>query len=134
MNERPGEDRNRVLIIEDDTTARETFRQILVDLGYVVCAVPTAGAGLAEISARPPDAVVLDLHLPIIDGLECLRSLRAAPLQSAVPVAILTGDYFIDEDVAHELQGLGARIHFKPVWDEDLRRIVEDLVSQQHSS
>jgi hypothetical protein len=55
-------------------------------------------------------------------------------LQSAVPVAILTGDYFIDEDVAHELQGLGARIHFKPVWDEDLRRIVEDLVSQQHSS
>ena len=42
------------------------------------------------------------------------QALRAAPLHLMTPVAILTGDYFIDDEVATELQALGARIHFKP--------------------
>jgi DNA-binding response OmpR family regulator len=118
----------RVLIIEDDATALEFFEQMLVDQGYTVRAMQTVEAGLAEATRHAPDAVLLDLHLPLTDGLECLRRLRAAPLNLATPVAILTGDYFMDDEVANELQTLGARIHFKPVWEEDLRRIVKELV------
>jgi DNA-binding response OmpR family regulator len=121
----------RVLIIDDDATALELFEQMLVEEGYVVRAVQTVEAGLAEAAMHPPDAVLLDLHLPLTDGLECLRRLRAAPLHLMMPVAILTGDYFLEDEVARELQALGARIHFKPVWDTDLRQIVEALVSQQ---
>jgi DNA-binding response OmpR family regulator len=72
----------------------------------------------------------LDLHLPVRNGLDCLRSLRAAPLRLLTPVAILTGDYFLEDPVAGELEALGARIHYKPVWDTDLRQIVEALVNQ----
>lgn len=121
----------RVLIIDDDATALELFEQMLVEEGYVVRAVQTVEAGLAEAARHTPDAVLLDLHLPLTDGLECLRRLRAAPLHLMMPVAILTGDYFLEDEVARELQALGARIHFKPVWDTDLRQIVEALVSQQ---
>ena len=121
----------RVLIIDDDATALELFEQMLVERGYVVRTVLTVEAGLAEAAIHPPDAILLDLHLPVLDGLECLRRLRAAPLHLLTPVAILTGDYFIGDEVARELQALGARIHFKPVWDADLRQIVEALVSQQ---
>ena len=121
----------RILIIDDDATALELFEQMLVERGYVVRAVLTVEAGLAEAAIHPPDAVLMDLHLPLTDGLQGLRRLRAAPLQLSTPVAILTGDYFLDDEVARELQSLGARIHFKPVWDADLRQIVEALVSQQ---
>jgi CheY-like chemotaxis protein len=121
----------QVLIIDDDAIALGLFEQMLVNEGYIVRAVLTCEAGLAEAATRPPDAILLDLHLPLTDGLECLRRLRGGPLHSMMPVAILTGDYFIDDEVARELQALGARIHFKPVWDTDLRQIVETLVSQR---
>lgn len=120
----------RILIIDDDRAALACFEQMLIDEGCRVSAVATVEAGLAEAAVQPPDAVLLDLHMPIVDGLEGLRRLRGEPLHLAVPVAILTGDYFLDDDVARELQALGARIYFKPVWDADLRRIVEVLVSQ----
>ena len=121
----------RVLIIDDDATTLEFFELMLVAEGYIVRAASTCEAGLAEAAISPPDAVILDLHLPLTDGLECLRRLRATPLHVSTPVAILTGDYFIDDDVARELGELGARIHFKPVWDDDLQQIVEGLVSQR---
>jgi DNA-binding response OmpR family regulator len=120
----------RVLIIEDDTTTLQFFEQMLVDQGYIVRAVSTVEDGLTEADALRPDAVLLDLHLPITDGLECLRRLRAIPQRQRVPVAILTGDYFMDDDVARELQELGAKVHFKPVWEDDLHRIVEGLVTR----
>jgi DNA-binding response OmpR family regulator len=120
----------RVLIIDDDVTALGFFEQMLMDQGYTVSAKPTVEAGPAEATNHAPDAVLLDLHLPLTDGLECLRRLRSAPLSLPTPVAILTGDYFLEEDVAHELRELGAKIHFKPVWEEDLCRIVEELVSR----
>jgi DNA-binding response OmpR family regulator len=121
----------RVLIIEDDATALECFGQMLIEQGYVVCAARTVEAGLAEAALHTPDAIILDLHLPVRNGLDCLRCLRAAPLRLPTPVAILTGDYSVDDRVVDELQALGARIHFKPVWDTDLRQIVEGLMSQR---
>jgi len=121
----------RILIIDDDATTLELFEQMLIEQGYVVRAVSSVEAGLAEAAIQAPDAILLDLHLPVLDGLECLRRLRAAPLHLMTPVAILTGDYFIGDEVAGELQALGARIHFKPVWEADLRQIVESLVSQR---
>jgi two-component system chemotaxis response regulator CheY len=75
--------------------------------------------------------LILDLHLPDDSGLACLRRLRAQPAHRTLPVAILTGDYFLDEEVARELSALGARVFFKPVWEQDLIRIVEQLCSSR---
>jgi CheY-like chemotaxis protein len=121
----------RVLIIDDDVTALHCFEQMLVDQGCIVRAVQSVEAGLMEAAKHAPDAVLLDLHLPVMDGLEGLRRLRAASVPRMLPVAILTGDYFIDDDVARELQSLGARIYFKPVWDTDLHQILGALVRQR---
>ena len=121
----------QLLIIDDDATTLELFEQMLIEQGYVVRAVSSVEAGLTEAAIHAPDAILLDLHLPLTDGVECLRRLRAAPLHLTTPVAILTGDYFISDEVARELGALGARIHFKPVWDADLRQIVEALVRER---
>lgn len=122
----------QLLIIDDDWTTRETFQHMLTAEGYQVRTAATVESGLVDAAAETPRAILLDLHMPIVNGIECLRLLRAAPQWSALPVAILTGDYFLDEDIARELRALGARIHFKPLWEEDLLRIVRELLEQHH--
>ena len=98
--------------------------------GYVVLTAPTVATGLDEASADRADAILLDFHLPVADGLECLRRLRNTDQWRAIPVAIITGDYFLAEDVASELNHLDARVHFKPLWEDDVVRIVRELLGQ----
>jgi DNA-binding response OmpR family regulator len=119
---------NPILLVEDDETAREAFRMMLICEGFDVEAVGSAEDAIAEISRWKPAAVLLDLHLPLMNGLECLRNFRSQ--QSNVPVALLTGDYFLDESVAREFSELGAEIYFKPVWEADLMRIVKRLLAR----
>ncbi len=118
-----------ILIVEDDPGAVEAFEHILKAGGYGVRVAPDAQSAFVEIEGAVPAAVVLDLHLPITDGLEVLRKLRATARHAHIPVAMGTGDYLVDERVARELQVLGAQLYFKPLWEEDLIRIVRDLLS-----
>lgn len=62
------------------------------------------------------------------NGIYCMIGGRTA-LEIVNDVAGQAVDYMIDEQVADELQRLGARIHFKPLWDEDLRQVARQLVA-----
>ncbi len=80
-----------------------------------------------------PDAIILDLRMPLIDGLGFLRRLRERCAQSArTPVAIVTGDYFLDDAVSTELRELGAELRFKPLWLEDLVGLARNLLKVTH--
>jgi DNA-binding response OmpR family regulator len=72
--------------------------------------------------------------MPLVDGLAFLRRLRAREDQRQTPVAIVTGDYFIDDVVSNELRGLGADLYFKPLWLEDVVRITHTLVDRASPS
>ena len=87
---------------------------------------PEVGLELAE--GERPDAVILDLRMPFLDGLQFLRRMRLKPELSGVPVAIVTGDYFIDDAMASELRALGASLRFKPLWLDDLVTLARTLV------
>ena len=117
-----------ILIVEDDPGAVEAFEHMLNGAGYGVRVAPDAQSAFMEVERAVPAAVVLDLHLPITDGLEVLRHLRATDRHAHIPVAVVTGDYLVDEQVLRELQVLGAQLYFKPLWEEDLIRIVRDLL------
>ncbi len=119
-----------VLIVEDDAGAADVFKQILTMNGFRVVVAPDAERGLVELQRVRPSALLLDLHLPMAGGVEFLRQLRpaAAPADGDVPIAVVTGDYFIEEAVTQELQTLGAQVHFKPLWEDDLLRLVHGLL------
>ena len=78
----------RVLVVEDDPTVREITRRYLGDAGYVVDEAADGPAGLRSARTDPPDAVVLDVMLPGLSGLEVCRALR--DLHPALPIVMLS--------------------------------------------
>jgi two-component system, OmpR family, KDP operon response regulator KdpE len=81
-------DAERVLVVEDEPGLLRTLEITLRARGYQVASSTDARAALAEAARRPPDAVLLDLGLPDLDGTEVIQHLRA---WSAVPVLVLSG-------------------------------------------
>ncbi|MBN9733807.1 MULTISPECIES: response regulator transcription factor [unclassified Pseudonocardia] len=95
---------SRVLVVEDDDTVREVIRRYLGDAGYGVLEVADGRAGLWWAVEHAPDAVVLDLMLPGMDGLQVCRELRARRPQLPIVVLTALGE---EEDRVRGLQ-LGA--------------------------
>jgi CheY-like chemotaxis protein len=117
-----------ILIVDDDEAVIQTFARMLSLEGYDVRTAMNAELGLREAEAHHPDAIILDLRMPLMDGLGFLRRLRTVDEQRGVPVAIVTGDYFMDDHVSTELKELGAEVKFKPLWLEDLVSLARELL------
>ena len=121
-----------VLVVDDDEGVALTFSRMLRLQGYRVETATNAETGLALAMAHKPDAIILDLRMPIFGGVEFLRRLRSANTDPASPVpsvTIVTGDYFIEEPIASELRQLGAQVCFKPLWIDDLVDVVARMLA-----
>jgi DNA-binding response OmpR family regulator len=119
-----------VLIVDDDPSVTETFERILRLEGYAVLTALSAEAGLVQAYKQRPGAVILDLRMPLVDGLQFLRTLRSRPEHAQTPVAIVTGDYFLDDKISAELRSLDAELRFKPLWLEDLITLARLLLTK----
>ena len=118
-----------MLVVDDDHSTTECFARILELNGFEVMTALNAATGLAEANTTRPDAIILDLRMPHVDGLAFLQQLRIAPSHQDIPVAIVTGDYLLQDNVADQLKTLGAEIHFKPLWFDDLVTLTSSLVA-----
>jgi DNA-binding response OmpR family regulator len=123
---------SKILIVDDDEGVTQTFARMLRLEGYQVRTAVSAEKGLIEAAESHPDAIILDLRMPLVDGLGFLRRLRAHVDQRDTPVAIVTGDYFLDDSVSTELRELGAELRFKPLWLEDLVGLARNLLKVTH--
>jgi two-component system response regulator MprA len=92
----------KILIVDDDRALRDALRRALVLGGYDTVSAESGEAALAEVTSSAPDAVVLDIGLPDIDGLEVCRRLRGAG--NRVPVLMLTAR----DAVSDRIDGLDA--------------------------
>jgi len=123
----------RLLIVDDDDVTSKTFARILTLEGFDVRTATSAESGLREIETLRPDAVILDLRMPYINGLGLLYRLRAVDPGRQMPVAIVTGDQCLDDSIIRELRELGAEVRFKPLWVEDLVDVARSLVGSRPS-
>ena len=121
----------QLLIVDDDDGVVQSFARVLRLQGYDVVTASNGDAALTRAIESKPDAIVLDLRMPLADGMTFLRRLRAAKSCRRTPVAIITGDYFLDIATAEEAKTLGAEIFFKPVWIEDLIAIARQLLRRE---
>jgi CheY-like chemotaxis protein len=123
----------KILIVDDDPIVSLTLSRMLEWTGHEACLAESARSGLDQIALDQPDAIILDMRMPGMSGLDFLRELRASPTNSHLPVGIVTGDYFMNEQVLAELAALGATVRYKPVWVEDLSALLDALLGGRPS-
>ncbi|RFU84065.1 DNA-binding response regulator [Streptomyces triticagri] len=80
--------RTTILVVDDDPEVRAALDDVLTLEGYAVHTAPDGHAALAEVAAGEPDALVLDVMMPVLDGLAVCRRLRA--LGDRTPILVLT--------------------------------------------
>src|SRR4029079_16647830 len=102
-----------ILIVDDDRSVADTFARMLKLEGFEVATAINAEAGRELAEHVRPNAIILDMRMPIMNGLQFLRKLRAKPHLVEIPVAIVTGDYFLSDPIQQELKVLGASPPFQ---------------------
>ncbi len=89
-----------VLVVDDNETAVIQMTDFLSGHGYAVRVARGGAEALAEIESSPPDAVILDLMMPEMDGFRVLGQIRENPKSASLPVLILTAKYVNKEELA----------------------------------
>lgn len=118
----------KILIVEDDASFSRILARCLEGAGYEVVTAADGQEALARASREQFDAVLLDLHLPHLSGMEVLRGLRT--LGTTVPVVMMSGHGTIENAV--EAIKLGALDFLpKPFAPEELRRLLAEVLARR---
>jgi CheY-like chemotaxis protein len=96
----------RVLLVDDNPVVMAVYRSGLSLAGFSVDTATDGQAALDRAAAVAPEAIVLDLMLPVVDGFEVLRRVRADPTLQHVPVIVFSNSYTSDR--SSELWSAGA--------------------------
>lgn len=116
----------RVLVVDDERHIARVLEFVLRKAGYEVAVAYDGEQALAEAQRFKPDALLLDLVMPKLSGLEVLKYLRADEQYANLVIAILTARSF--EDLSEEIVTGGANIHCeKPVAPSTLLRKLAEL-------
>ena len=91
----------RILVIEDQEDNRRILRDLLSSVGYELIEAENGEDGVAAAAAARPDLILMDIQLPLLDGYEATRRIKAQSALSAIPIIAVTS-YALsgDEDKA----------------------------------
>ncbi len=103
-----------ILVVEDDALSADVLRRWLTRRGFSVTIAKDGAEGVRMARQTPPALVVMDLSLPVLDGLAATRALRESPETRAIPIVMLTGHAADEIDAACVQAGVTAREE-KPV-------------------
>jgi ribonuclease P protein subunit RPR2 len=113
-----------ILVVDDDPNLRALLRTSFELAHIQVDEAESAFTASAKIEARHPDVIVLDVAMPVVDGLNFCRELKADPFTRDIPVILLTGEEVSEQTVAR----VGADAHLrKPFSPLALLSVVERL-------
>jgi CheY-like chemotaxis protein len=84
--------RRRILVAEDNLVNQKVVTAILAKRGYEIEIVANGVSAIEKLAQAPFDLVLMDIHMPLMDGLEAVKKIRANPKWRNLPVLALTGD------------------------------------------
>jgi CheY-like chemotaxis protein len=124
--------RPRVLIVDDYPDAREMYSEYLQYSGFDVVEAQNGQEALQRAVDEQPDIILMDLSLPVMDGWEATRRLKADKRTASIPVVALTGHALAGISDGAKKAGCDAFVT-KPCLPEDLvreiRKVLDDLNS-----
>jgi len=115
-----------VLIVDDQLVVLRVYGLALEGAGYQVRVADSADAALESVHDDTPDAVVVDLTMPYINGMGLLYRLRE--IAPRLPVAMITGMTNVADETRQELESLGIPLHFKPLAPAQIADVVKSLI------
>jgi DNA-binding NtrC family response regulator len=118
-----------VLLVDDQQEVLQLFSRGLEVAGYRVLTADSVESAMQIVDADPPDAVLVDLRMPYINGMGMLYRLREQ--HARMPVAIMTGMQNIDRETLQEIAALDASIHYKPLSIVQIQQIVDGLLGKK---
>lgn len=108
----------KILVVDDERTVRQVLVQTMLDMGYQVVEAKDGGAALEMAVQEQPDAILLDVMMPVMDGFEVMKQLRKDPGTGQIPVLLLTGLPPIDGE--QNGLGLGAAYYITKPWNREM--------------
>jgi CheY-like chemotaxis protein len=116
----------KILIVDDEAAMRDLLRLHLANDGYQVLAAEAAVVAGHLVVKEKPDLVIVDVHMPYMDGYEFVDALKKDPETRDIPVVFLT----TDDNVATQASRLGAAAYLpKPVMADRLLEVVRLYVA-----
>ena len=121
---------SKILLVEDNEMNRDMLSRRLIRKGYeVVCAVDGA-EGVAMVASEGPDLVLMDMSLPVMDGWEATRRIKADQATHTIPVIALTA-HAMNEDRQKALASGMDDFLSKPFGLEELRDVIRKNLTPQ---
>jgi CheY-like chemotaxis protein len=117
----------RVLVADDKASSRELVRTVLERCGYEVVEAADGAEAVKLARAFAPDLVLMDLHMPVLDGFGAILQLRGEPRFARVPVVALTASA-MEGDRQHAMDAGFSAYITKPIRLAALRCEVERLI------
>ena len=118
----------KVLLADDEPDILELYSQMLEGSGYQVAVAEDGAEVLSLIDGGTYDLVIMDLHMPNVDGFEAIERIRSGDRE--VPVIVMTG-YYPDDVIAERLEGLSVnKVMRKPVMITALMSAVKEVTGQ----
>lgn len=113
----------RILLVEDNEMNRDMLSRRLIRKGFDVLLAVDGGEGVAMAKSQQPDLILMDMSLPVLDGWEATRAIRAEASTRAIPIIALTA-HAMDGERAKALEAGCNDFDTKPV---DLPRLLEKI-------
>ena len=123
--------RTRVLLVEDTEDNRVMMRRLLEMSGYVVTEAVNGMEAVAQAELDVPQIILMDLSLPLVDGLAATRRIRQLPTLANVPIIAVSAHDTLDFHAEALAAGCDAYIT-KPIDYGELEGLIESLI-EQHS-
>ena len=118
----------RVLVVDDNPAVVALISDSLREAGFAVLPAANGAEALAVVEKESPDAVILDLVMPVVDGMEVLRTLRSRRSTQYLPVILLTGKDG-HETVLEGWMGGADRYITKPCSMQEILSAIEQMLT-----
>ena len=112
-----------ILIVEDDPKSLKLFRDVLQVSGYATLEATDGRRGVQLAQEKKPDLVLMDIQLPVMDGVEATAILKADPATRDIPIIALTA-YAMEEDQERVIQAGADGYLSKPI---RIQRFLEEV-------
>ena len=109
-------------MVDDEPAQRFALRRIFERAGHEVTDAGNGAAALRAVRESPPDLVVTDMMMPVMDGNELIKRLRSEPATAGIPILAASGD-------PHLADGANA-VMSKPYRPEHLTKVADDLLRE----